>query len=130
MPEFSQNSLNKLRTCDDRLLALFTEVVKHFDCTIIVGHRGKEDQNRAFAEGKSKLRWPDGNHNKLPSEAVDVAPYPVDWEDRERMHLFAGVVKGLAISMDIPIRWGGDWDGDTQVNDNEFDDLVHFEIND
>jgi len=26
------------------------------------------------------------------------------------------------------LRWGGDWDRDTQVDDNNFDDLVHFEL--
>ena len=42
---------------------------------IVCGHRNKEDQNKAFAEGKSKLKWPKGKHNKLPSQAVDAAPY-------------------------------------------------------
>ena len=30
--------------------------------------------------------------------------------------------------MGLKIRWGGDWDMDTQVKDNNFDDLPHFEI--
>ena len=30
--------------------------------------------------------------------------------------------------MGIDLRWGGDWDRDTEVRDNTFDDLVHFEI--
>jgi len=30
--------------------------------------------------------------------------------------------------MGVDLRWGGDWDGDTEVRDNGFDDLVHFEI--
>ena len=34
----------------------------------------------------------------------------------------------VAKSMGITLRWGGDWDMDTQVKDNKFDDLVHFEI--
>ena len=28
----------------------------------------------------------------------------------------------------LKIRWGGDWDMDTQTKDNKFDDLVHFEL--
>lgn len=102
-------------------------MVKEFDCTILVGHRPEEEQNTAFNDGKSQLQWPDGEHNSLPSKAVDAAPYPVDWLDRERFTLFAGYVKGVAFMMGIKIRWGGDWDSDTQVNDNKFDDLVHFE---
>tara|TARA_R100000656_G_scaffold124707_1_gene103571 strand:- start:1862 stop:2254 length:393 start_codon:yes stop_codon:yes gene_type:complete len=128
MPKFSKRSLKRLETCDERLQKLFKEVVKIFDCTVIEGHRGKEKQNKAFDEGKSKLRYPKGNHNKIPSTAVDVAPYPINWKDRERFTYFAGFVKGIASSMGLVIRWGGDWDNDTFVHDNRFDDLPHYEI--
>jgi len=37
---------------------------------------------------------------------------------------------GTAQSLGYPLRWGGDWDGDTETNDNRFDDLVHFELAD
>ena len=30
--------------------------------------------------------------------------------------------------MGIDLIWGGDWDGDTDLKDNAFDDLVHFEL--
>ena len=72
--------------------------------------------------------FPNGKHNSSPSLAVDCIPYPLDWSDRERMTYFAGFVKGIATMMGYPIRWGGDWDGDTILSDNNFDDLVHFEI--
>lgn len=127
MPKFSQSSIDKLETCHPDLVKLFNEVVKEFDCIILEGHRGKEDQDKAFREGKSKLPWPKGKHNKLPSEAVDVAPYPVDWKDRERFIYFAGFVMGRAAELGIKIRWGGDWDGDKDLKDNSFSDLVHFE---
>jgi len=50
--------------------------------------------------------------------------------DRERFTYFAGYVVGIAYQMGLKIRWGGDWDMDTQVKDNNFDDLPHFEIRD
>lgn len=128
MPKFSKKSLSKLETCDKRLQDLFLRVVKKFDCTILEGHRGKDRQNKLFNEGKSKLKYPKGKHNSLPSKAVDVAPYPIDWNDRERFTYFAGYVVGIAYQMGLKIRWGGDWDMDTQVKDNNFDDLPHFEI--
>ena len=128
MPKFSKKSLSKLETCDKRLQDLFLRVVKKFDCTILEGHRGKDRQNKLFDEGKSKLKYPKGKHNSLPSKAVDVAPYPIDWNDRERFTYFAGYVLGIAYQMGLKIRWGGDWDMDTQVKDNNFDDLPHFEI--
>ena len=60
--------------------------------------------------------------------AVDVAPYPIAWDDRERQTLFAGYVLATAKALGVELRWGGDWDGDTEVRDNQFDDLVHFEL--
>ena len=130
MPRFSKKSLSKLETCDKRIQDLFLRVVKKFDCTIIEGHRNKDRQNKLFKEGKSKLKYPKGKHNAIPSKAVDVAPYPIDWNDRERFTYFAGYVLGIAYEMGLKIRWGGDWDMDTQVKDNNFDDLPHFEIRD
>ena len=130
MPRFSKKSLSKLETCDKRIQDLFLRVVKKFDCTIIEGHRSKDRQNKLFDEGKSKLKYPKGKHNATPSKAVDVAPYPIDWNDRERFTYFAGYVVGIAYQMGLKIRWGGDWDMDTQVKDNNFDDLPHFEIRD
>ena len=84
--------------------------------------------NKLYDEGRTKVRYPDGRHNFNPSRAVDVTPYPVNWEDRERQTLFAGFVLGTARSMGINLRWGGDWDQDFQVMDNRFDDFPHFEL--
>ena len=128
MPHFSDRSLERLATCHDNLQLLFREVVKHFDCTILQGHRGEDEQNEYFRTGRSKLQYPNSKHNQLPSLAVDVAPYPIDWSDTDRFYFFAGYVKGIADRMGISIRWGGDWDGDTQVRDQTFMDLPHFEL--
>ena len=128
MPRFSTRSKSRLHTCDERLVDLFNEVVKGFDCTIIEGHRGKKAQDEAFNKGNSKVKFPNGKHNQSPSVAVDVAPYPIDWSDRDRFHYFSGYVLGIASKMGLKIRWGGDWDMDTKTKDNKFDDLVHFEI--
>ena len=113
-----------------RLLKILCEYpsVQYFDCSVLEGHRGKEKQNAAYDKGNSKLRYPKGKHNQIPSIAVDVIPYPIDWEDRDRMHYFAGFVLGIAKKTKLKIRWGGDWNMDTHTKDNRFDDLVHFEI--
>lgn len=130
MPAFGKASQEKLATCDPRLQKVFNEVIKHFDCTVIEGHRGEEAQNKAFAEGKSKLKYPQGKHNKIPSLAADVLPYPIDWNDTNRMRYFAGFVVGIAATMGIKLRWGGDWNQNTELKDNSFNDLPHFEIAD
>jgi peptidoglycan L-alanyl-D-glutamate endopeptidase CwlK len=136
MARFGKSSLTRLETCHEDLQLLFLQVVSTFDCSIICGYRGEEEQNKAFNAKPqlSKLKFPDSKHNSYPSEGIDVIPWPVDWHDLKRMHYFAGYVKATAeqlkkdqlISHDI--RWGGDWDSDTEVNDQEFIDLPHFEL--
>ena len=128
MPRFGRRSKERLATCDNRLQDVFNEVIKHVDCSVLEGQRDEERQNKLFDEGKTKVRFPDGRHNDSPSRAVDVTPYPVDWADRERQTLFAGFVLGIAKSMGIKLRCGGDWDMDFEVQDNRFDDFPHFEI--
>ena len=128
MPYFGTRSKQRLATCDERLQKVFNEVIKYVDCSVLEGHRGQERQDKLYEEGKTKLKFPNGRHNMAPSNAVDVTPYPVDWDDRERLTLFAGFVLGIARSMGVRLRWGGDWDMDFQVLDNRFDDFPHFEI--
>ena len=130
MPRFGKSSKARLLTCDKRLQEIFNEVIKTVDCSILEGHRSKERQNKLYEEGKTKVRYPKGRHNASPSNAVDVAPYPIDWDDRERFHLFAGFVLGVANRMGYTLRWGGDWNMNFQVKDNNFDDFPHFEIRD
>ena len=128
MPKFGKRSKEKLRTCNEKLQKVFNEVIKHVDCSVLEGHRSGERQNKLYDEGKTKVKYPNGRHNANPSNAVDVTPYPIDWDDRERQTLFAGFVLGIAKSMDIKLRWGGDWDMDFEVQDNRFDDFPHFEL--
>ena len=128
MNSFSKRSKEQLDTCDIRLHDIFHEVLQHCDCTVLEGYRNEEKQNALYETRKSQLRFPDGKHNQSPSRGVDVTPYPIDWHDRERITLFAGFVLGIATGMGHELRWGGDWDRDWEVFDNNFDDLVHFEI--
>ena len=126
MPKFSKRSQDRLNSTDERLIELFNEVVKHFDCTILEGKRTVDRQKMLVAQGKSKTM----NSKHLTGKAVDVAPYPIDWNDRERFTYFAGFVQGIASQKGFNIRWGGDWDQDKDLKDNSFDDLPHFELKD
>ena len=135
MPKFGKKSLKQLETCDAKLQEVFNEVIKTVDCSVLEGHRDKARQNKLYEEGKTKVKYPSGRHNRLPSRAVDCVPYPIKWNDRERFTLFAGFVIGVAKSMGIKLRWGGNWDmweenGRWEVNDNKFDDFPHFELRD
>lgn len=135
MPKFSARSNANLNTCHEDLQILFRVVVEEFDCSIICGQRNEEAQSAAFAAGLSKLRFPESKHNASPkSKATDAVPYPIDWHDRERFYFFAGYVLAIASEMYAAgkmkhrVRWGGDWDGDTDLKDQTFMDLPHFEL--
>ena len=133
--QYSRTSRARLETCDPRLQQVFDRVLELglFDVTILEGHRNEGDQNRFFAEGKSKLKWPEGKHNTKPSKAVDAAPYFADgrkipWDDTGTWDVFGGVVLATAASLGIKLRWGGDWDGDFTHKDQSFHDKPHFEL--
>ena len=128
VPKLGRRSKKNLSEAHPLLQELFEEVIKHYDCSIIEGNRPQEEQDRLFHAGKSKLKFPKSKHNRTPSLAVDVVPYPVDWKDKDRFMNFGGLVKGIALMMGIDIRWGGDWDGDNTFKDQSFHDLPHFEL--
>lgn len=120
MNQFSSISRARLATCDPELQLLFNDVLEHWDCAILVGHRDKAEQDKAFHDGFSRASWPTSNHNYSPSRAVDVAPWPIDWNDIERFKDFAALVKKRAEALKVKIVWGGDF---TSIKDYD-----HFEL--
>ena len=116
---FSSKSKANLATCAEPLQLLFNEIIKRVDCTVVCGHRAEEAQEEAFRTGHSKARWGESRHNTMPSQAVDVVPYPIDWQDLARFQHFAGFVLGTASQMKIDIEWGGHW---------KFVDMPHYQI--
>lgn len=128
MYKFGKTSNKRLGTLCLPLQHILNTAIRCIDFSILEGHRNKLTQNKYYREGKSKLQYPLSKHNSYPSHAVDIAPYPINWEDRDRFAYLAGVIKGTAHSLGYKIRWGGDWDNDNDFKDNNFDDLVHFEL--
>ena len=142
MPNFGTKSRERLDTCHPDLQTLFNAVIEEVDCSVVCGYRNKADQDKAVASGNSKAEYPKGKHNSNPSTAVDVYPYPVDFEDLPRFYWFAGWVLAKAEilrnvgEMLYKVRWGGNWDG---LNNGQIDfsynmrkdvlnDLPHFEL--
>ncbi len=135
--KYGKKSRQRLDTCHSDLIVVFEIVLEHFDHSILCGHRNRQAQNKAFRDGKSKAMWPNSEHNDIPSNAADAAPYPIDWGERgntkqrkaaiARFYYFAGYVLAVADRENIKLRWGGDWDMDRMFCDQTFNDLVHFE---
>lgn len=128
MPKFSKKSQSRLISCHTNLQRLFNEVIKNYDCSIIEGYRSNDSQSELYRQGKSKLKAGQSKHNTVPSLAVDVAPYPINWNDRVKFYHFVGYVKATADQLGIKIKCGADWDNDNDLHDQTFFDLVHFEL--
>ena len=125
---FSERSQFNLATCAVPLQTLFWEVIKHWDCGVICGHRDEKAQNEAFIKGATKLHFPDSKHNTYLSRAVDVFPCPLDWDDIPRWRDFGFFVMGVAAAKNINIRWGADWNKNYSTEDERFKDFPHFEL--
>ncbi len=134
MPKFGQRSTLQLDTCHPDIKTILNEAIKIIDFSVICGTRGKEEQTIAFKSGKSKLEYPKSKHNESPSMAVDIVPYPVDWNNVSRFKYLAGHIEGIAYMLlqqkkiTHKVRWGGDWDQDKDMTDQKFNDLPHFEL--
>ena len=129
--KFSQKSLERIETCEPDLQMVLSKVMEWqlMDFTVLCGVRTLEEQKKLVADGKSRTM----NSKHLPnrfgmSEAVDIAPYPIDWNDSKRFFMLSGLVHAAAAELNVKIRWGGDWDSDGDFKDQSFIDLPHFEL--
>lgn len=118
--------------CCPELQNILLDALEIMNFTILCGYRTDEAQAIVYRDGKSQFKPGQSKHNRLPAEAVDIAPYyPKDkirWSDKEAACLLAGVIKACAAGREIKIIWGGDWDSDNDRQDQTFDDLWHFEL--
>lgn len=115
MPKFSKTSLDRLNTCHEDIIKVCTELIKQYDFSVLCGHRSREEQDKAYDSGNSKVRFPNSKHNKQPSSAIDIAPYPINWDDFSRFKemwirfdTIAKVLKNEGKISSIFV-WGGDW---------------------
>ena len=112
MPYFGSSSLRHLNTLHYDLREILLEAIELYDFSVICGHRSEQEQNEAYNNGKSDLQWPESKHNKFPSKAVDIAQYPIDWENTEEFVYLAGIISAIATRKGVKIRQGWRWGWD------------------
>lgn len=146
MYSFGKRSRERLDTCHPDLVAIAEELIKIYDFSVLEGLRTLEQQQDYYHNGRSKL---DGINKKSKhqddgsglSKAFDIMPYKKgsnafsgNEKDNRRFYYMAGLLKGIAAKLledgkiSHTVRWGGDWDSDDIYNDQNFDDLPHFEL--
>lgn len=116
----TDNELEKIQSCDQRLQDIINKAKETNSFQVICGRRGQADQDKAYADGKSKLMFPHSKHNPFPSQAFDAVPIPLDWNDIKAFTNLADNIKQTAKDLNIPITWGGDF--------KTFKDYDHFEL--
>ena len=128
MFKFSKRSADRAATCHPLLQEILNAAIKEYDFTVLSGHRAVAEQLKLYAQGRTEagriVTYKDGikkksKHNHLPSLAVDIAPYPVDWDNLGRFEHLASIIKRIAKEKAIPVVWGGDW---------RRKDYPHFEL--
>ena len=123
MYKWGKSSFARLKTCDKKLQELCDMMIARsdFDLTITCGYRTEEEQNEAFEKGKSRARFGQSKHNTFPSKAVDICPYPIDWDTKDiRWQEMALNAMWCAGKLGIEIVWGGSF--------KSIRDLPHFQL--
>jgi len=129
MYHFGDRSKNNLKDVESKIIDICNETIKHYNFSVIEGHRSLERQKELFDDRKSQIDGisQKGNHNYLPSKAVDIIPYekgknPFDGSQESELMFYKLYVEIQKASekLDIKIKWGGSW--------NNFKDLPHFEL--
>lgn len=132
MRKWGDRSSKVRASLDKRLQKVMDRVLEEVaDLTLISGYRSEEEQNNLFATGKSQLEFPQSKHNRYPAVAVDFQPYPYPKRDVKLWASLAYIAAhAIAIGWEegIVLRWGGDWNRNGDLTDNNFDDLFHLEI--
>jgi len=127
MFSFGKKSLEKInhQKVHPRIRELMIEAIatSPIDFTVIETVRTVEQQKINVAKGVSKTmksrHIPSTNKSGL-CEAVDIAPYPINWQNIGRFKTLASHIKETAKKMNINITWGGDW--------TSFKDYPHYEL--
>lgn len=129
MPVFSKLSTMRLATCHPDIQRVMNRAILEYDFSIICGLRNEADQLEAFNKGNSKLKYPHSKHNRSKvgdgvwdlamSDAVDIAPYPINWNKPERFKDLSRVILRIAKEEGVELTWGGNW--------KKFVDMPHYE---
>jgi peptidoglycan L-alanyl-D-glutamate endopeptidase CwlK len=141
-PRFPSTILEAARSVEQQRRNVEKGVSKTMDSKHILGER--RDLSDAVDAAPDPLRWPQVKKlmarieevaGKLGSESKTelLALVGEAVKEHGRWYYHGGYVSGVADEMyergeiSVPLRWGGDWNGNRQVDDQSFDDLPHHE---
>lgn len=121
------------------------------DFMVLEGVRTEQRQRELYGQGRTakelsavrldpalarprmaKVTWKlNSNHFKQADgfgHAVDLVPYPVDWNSFEKFDAIASAMFVAAAEEGVALRWGADWDRDGKRRERGETDSPHFEL--
>ena len=132
--KLGKTSLARLQGVDETLVNVVKRAIEisEVDFTVLEGVRTLERQRELYAQGRTApgkiVTWT-MNSRHIEGKAVDLVPYPLDWNDIEKFNKIKDAMFQAARELDVNLRWGADWDGDGQYREKGEYDSPHFEIN-
>lgn len=134
-----QRSLAQLVGVHPKLVAVVKRAIALTaqDFMVLEGVRTQQRQNELYAQGRTKpgnvVTWTrTSNHFKNArtrfGHAVDLVPFPVDWNDLKKFDAISRAMFQAADELNTPIRWGADWDRDGKPRERGETDSPHFEL--
>ena len=147
----SQRSLDRLVGVDERLQRVVKRAIElsKQDFMVLEGVRTREQCMTNYGKGRTiaqcvakgvpaqyanpkaaKVTWLNNPFasKHVSGKAVDLVPYPVDWNDLKKFDLIAQAMLQAAKELGVPVRWGADWDNDGKPRERGESDSPHFEL--
>ena len=132
--KLGKTSLDRLKGVDETLVNVVKRAIEisEVDFTVMEGVRTLERQRELYAQGRTApgkiVTWTMKSRH-IEGKAVDLVPYPLDWNDLEKFNKIKDAMFQAAREQDVNLRWGADWDGDGKYREKGEYDSPHFEIN-
>ena len=132
--KLGKTSLARLQGVDETLVNVVKRAIEisEVDFSVLEGVRTLERQRELYAQGRTApgkiVTWTMKSKH-IEGKAVDLVPYPLDWNDLEKFNKIKDAMFQSAKELDVNLRWGADWDGDGKYREKGEYDSPHFEIN-
>lgn len=158
MITFGKRSLDAMEGIHPRLRRVLDRAAANAtaaqDFTVLQGPRTREQMMVNYGKGRTAdelARWGIPARYARPNEAkvtwlrdpfksdhrimddgfghaVDLAPYPIDFNDKARYVALYHLIMNAAKEEDVALRSGMDWDKDGNLMEKGETDLGHFEL--
>jgi peptidoglycan LD-endopeptidase CwlK len=136
--KLGERSVSRLRDVHPTLAAVVHRAIRitEQDFSVLCGVRTLAEQRELYAQGRTKpgqiVTWTLKSRH-LPAadgfgRAVDLVPYPVDWNTLSKFDAIAKAMFQAADELGVLLRWGADWDGDGILRERGESDSPHFEL--